>query len=119
MSEARKLPFAAPVPELPVADVEPAQQHYRDHLGFEIGWLEPDKSIGAVTRDKATIFLRKRSAPFEPSIHWIYTDDLDATHAELHSLGANITEPPALKPWGIRQFTLKDLDGNTFHFHAG
>jgi predicted enzyme related to lactoylglutathione lyase len=28
-----------PVPELPVADVERAQQHYRDVFGFEIGWL--------------------------------------------------------------------------------
>jgi hypothetical protein len=28
-----------PVPELPVADVERAQQHYRDALGFEIRWL--------------------------------------------------------------------------------
>ena len=30
-----------PVPELPVADVERAQQYYRDTLGFEIGWLVP------------------------------------------------------------------------------
>jgi catechol 2,3-dioxygenase-like lactoylglutathione lyase family enzyme len=27
-----------PVTELPVADVEQAQQYYRDVLGFEIGW---------------------------------------------------------------------------------
>ena len=40
-----------PVPELPVADVEHAQQHYRDALGFEIGWLYPGKEIGGrVTR---------------------------------------------------------------------
>jgi len=31
--------ISQPVPELPVADVERAQQHYRDALGFEIGWL--------------------------------------------------------------------------------
>ena len=30
-----------PVPELPVVDVERAQRHYRDVLGFEIGWLYP------------------------------------------------------------------------------
>jgi catechol 2,3-dioxygenase-like lactoylglutathione lyase family enzyme len=34
-----------PVPELPVADVERAQQYYRDTLGFEIGWLYPGKEI--------------------------------------------------------------------------
>jgi hypothetical protein len=36
-----------PVPELPGADVERAQQHYRDALGFEIGWLYPYKKIGS------------------------------------------------------------------------
>ena len=35
-----------PVPELPVADVERAEQHYRDALGFEIGWLYPGKGMG-------------------------------------------------------------------------
>lgn len=29
--------FAHPTPELPVEDVERAQQHYRDAFGFEIG----------------------------------------------------------------------------------
>jgi hypothetical protein len=39
-----------PVPELPVADVERAQQHYRDALGCAISWLYPNKGIGAVSR---------------------------------------------------------------------
>lgn len=31
--------FSPPTPELPVEDVERAQQHYRDVPGFRIGWL--------------------------------------------------------------------------------
>src|SRR5712675_238726 len=53
-----------PVPELPVADVERAQHHYRDALGFEIGWLYPGKEIGAVSRGNVAIFFRKRKPPF-------------------------------------------------------
>jgi len=106
-----------PVPELPVADVERAQQHYRDALGFEIGWLYPGNEIGAVLRDKVTIFFRKKKPPFEPAIHWVFAEDIDATHQELQSLGANIVEPLEKKPWGLRQFTVKDLDGNLFYFH--
>ena len=45
--------FGHPTPELPVADVERAQEHYRDTLGFEIGWLYPGKEIGAVSRDNS------------------------------------------------------------------
>ena len=81
------------VPELPVVDVECAQEHYRDALGFEIGWLYPDKGIGAVSNGKVAIFFRKRTPPFEPAIHWSYAEDIDAWYQELKSLGANIVEP--------------------------
>ncbi len=108
-----------PVPELPVADVERAQQHYRDVLGFEIAWLTPEKEIGAVTNGKAVLFFRRREAPFEPAIHWVFAEDIDATCQELHTTGANIVDPLELKPWGIRQFTVQDLDGNLFYFHHG
>lgn len=107
-----------PVPELPVADVERAQQHYRDALGFEIGWLYPGKEIGAVSRvDMGPIFFRKRKPPFEPAVHWVFAEDIDASYQELKSSGANIVDPLEKKPWGLRQFTVKDLDGNLFYFH--
>ena len=48
-----------PVPELPVVDVERAQQYYRDILGFEIGWLDPGKEIGSVSRGRMAIFFRR------------------------------------------------------------
>src|ERR1700758_4446850 len=78
-----------PVPELPGADVERAQQHYRDALGFEIEWLYPGKEIGAVSRDGVAIFFRKRNPPFEPAVHWVFAEDLDASYQALKSSGAN------------------------------
>jgi uncharacterized glyoxalase superfamily protein PhnB len=106
-----------PVPELPVADVERAQRYYRDTLGFEIGWLYPGKEIGAVSRGDVAIFFRRREPPFEPAVHWVFAADVDATYNELKSLGANIVDPLEKKPWGLRQFTVDDLDGNRFYFH--
>jgi uncharacterized glyoxalase superfamily protein PhnB len=106
-----------PVPELPVIDVERAQQHYRDRLGFEIGWLYSTKEIGAVSRGNVAIFFRKRKPPFEPAVHWVFADDIDASYHELKSSGANIVEPLEQKPWGLRQFAVRDLDGNLFYFH--
>jgi predicted enzyme related to lactoylglutathione lyase len=107
-----------PVPELPVTDVERAQQYYRDALGFEIGWLYPGREIGAVSRGNAAIFFRRRTPPFEPSIHWIFAKELDVTYNELKSSGAKIVEPMERKPWGLRQFAVEDLDGNRFYFHC-
>jgi len=109
--------ISQPVPELPVADVERAQQHYRDALGFEIGWLYPDKEIGAVSRGDVVIFFRKKRPPFEPAVHWVFAEDIDASYRELESSGANIVEPLENKPWGLRQFTVADVDGNRFYFH--
>jgi RimJ/RimL family protein N-acetyltransferase/predicted enzyme related to lactoylglutathione lyase len=110
--------FAHPTPELPVADVERAQQHYRDALGFEIGWLIPEGDIGAVSRDDAAIFFRRRGRPFEPAVHWVFAADIDATYEELRSRGARIVESLEKKPWGLRQFTVEDIDGNRFYFHC-
>jgi predicted enzyme related to lactoylglutathione lyase len=116
-TEEKKSSMGRPVPELPVADVERAQQHYRDALGFEIGWLYPGNEIGAVSRENVVIFFRKRKPPFEPAVHWVFAEDIDATYHELKSSGANIVDPLGKKPWGLRQFTVEDLDGNLFYFH--
>jgi predicted enzyme related to lactoylglutathione lyase len=109
--------IAQPVPELPVADVERAQKYYRDALGFDIAWLTLDKYVGAVSRGEVAIFFRRREPPFEPALHWVFADDIDATYEEMKSLGANIVDPLERKPWGLRQFTIEDLDGNRFYFH--
>jgi uncharacterized glyoxalase superfamily protein PhnB len=106
------------VPELPVEDVARAQQHYRDVLGFEINWLDQQGGIGAVSRPPVAIFFRQRSRPFEPAVHWVFAPDLDTTYAEMRARGAKITEPLEKKPWGLRQFTVEDLDGNRFYFHC-
>jgi predicted enzyme related to lactoylglutathione lyase len=106
------------VPELPVTDVGRSQQHYRDVLGFAVAWLEPGKDIGAVSRGKVAIFLRKKTPPFEAAVHWVFAEDIDATYQELQASGANIVQPLEEMPWGLRQFTVEDLDGNRFYFHA-
>jgi len=116
-AKARLSSISPPVPELPVADVERAQQYYRDALGFDIGWLYPDKEIGAVSRGDVVIFFRKRTTPFEPAVHWIFAPDLEASYRELQASGANVVEPLEKKPWGLTQFTVADVDGNRFYFH--
>jgi uncharacterized glyoxalase superfamily protein PhnB len=107
-----------PTPELPVEDVQRAQQHYRDALGFEIAWLTAEGDMGAASRDNLAFFFRKRTRPFEPAIHWIFAPDIDASYEEMQSRGARITEPLEKKPWGLRQFTVEDIDGNRFYFHC-
>ena len=107
------------VPELPVKDVEKAQEYYRDFLGYKIEWLYPGKNIGAVSNGATAIFFRQRLQNFEPAIHWVYCDDVDASYRQLKEKGAIIPDDIADMPWGLRQFTVQDLDGNLFYFHHG
>ena len=112
--------LAHPTPELPVEDVERAQQHYRDALGFEIGWLVPGGEMGAVSREEIAIFLRRKARPFEAGVNWVFAPDIDATYEELRSRGARIVDPLAKVSWSnMHRFTVEDLDGNRFYFHCG
>jgi catechol 2,3-dioxygenase-like lactoylglutathione lyase family enzyme len=107
-----------PVAELPVADVEQAQWYYRDVLGFDVGWLHTGGEIGSVSRGDVAIFFRKRRTPFEPAVHWVFAADIETTYEELRTAGSKIVDPLEKKPWGMRQFTVEDLDGNIFYFHC-
>lgn len=110
--------IAQPVPELPVRDVERARAHYRDKLGFELGWMVEGNEIGSVHRGHAVIFFRRRTGPFEPAVHWMFAPKIEDTYAEMRARGAHITDPLEKKPWGLTQFTFEDPDGNRFHVHC-
>lgn len=109
--------YHQPVPELPVKDVEKAQSYYQDILGFKAEWVHPSKEMAAVSSGETSIFFRKRMQDFEPSVNWIYADKVDEMYNSLKQAGAEIVEDIEDKPWGIRQFTIRDLDGNIFYIH--
>lgn len=111
-----KSKFHQPVPELPVKDVVKAQEFYRDKMGFQIAWTDPSKSMGAVSKDEAAIFLRQLEMA-HPNTVWIFVDDVDETYNEFKNVDIKIVDPIETKPWRIRQFTIEDLDGNRFIFH--
>jgi hypothetical protein len=51
-----------------------------------------------VSRGDVAIFFRKRKQPFEPAVHWVFAEDIDASYQELKSPGANIVEPLEKNP---------------------
>ena len=109
--------LSQPTPELPVADVEAAQRYYRDRLGFEIAWYNEEGQIGAVSHGDCAIFFRKVEGDIHAGTFWIFTERVDEAFAALTELSANIVDPIGDKPWGLRQFSVRDLNGHLFHFH--
>jgi catechol 2,3-dioxygenase-like lactoylglutathione lyase family enzyme len=104
-----------PVPELPVCNLDRARDYYCEKLGFQRGWALPE--IASVTRGKTALFFRLSTEPIAPQRHWIFADDVDATFVEMRTSGAVIIDPISNKPWGLRQFTIQDLDGHQFYVH--
>ena len=45
-------------------------------------------------------------------------DDVDMEFERLKSLGVEITDPPAERPWGAKNMMFKDPDGNNIVFRS-
>ncbi len=114
-----------------VHDPELALAFYRDALGLEqrsdVGkgefrWItvgaasQPDVSIvltnylnGSPADGEAVAALVAKGAL--NGVHF-HTDDLDAIFEKLRAAGAEIVEEPADRPWGTRDFAVRDPSGN-------
>ena len=106
------------VPALPVPDVENAQAYYRDSLGFDIAWHSVKGKLGAVSKGELVIFFREVDGPVEPHELWVFSTDVDEAARHFEDLGADIVDPLADRPWGLRQFTICDENGHLFHIHC-
>lgn len=42
-------------------------------------------------------------------------DDIDAAYEQVRALGAQVLEPPTLRPWGAVNMSFLDPDGNTVY----
>lgn len=104
-------------PELPAVDLESALDHYSRKLGFRVRMRLPSGDYAIVERDGAAIHLfEDKDRSHTPVGLHIFTGDLEALHAELEQSGANLTQGILRKPWGNRDFRLRDEYGNEIKF---
>jgi predicted enzyme related to lactoylglutathione lyase len=103
------------LPELPLDDVPAGVAYYRDVLGFKINYSQHD--LGVMDRDNITILLIARTARHTGiGSCYVYVRDADTLHAELLARGANVLGEPVSHPWGLRDFHVRDLEGNQITF---
>jgi predicted lactoylglutathione lyase len=106
----------APVPELPVADIQAAAAAYVK-MGFSVDWTYEDYLAG-ISRDDARIFLRRRT-PEEAAqrlgvVVWLNmasSAEVDQLHAEWKERGVPIVKE-LQTAHTLREFTAEDGDGN-------
>ena len=114
--------FPAPVPEIPVTDMDQALDYYVSKLGFHVDWGGPDGGIAGISKEHCRLFLtnrdfREQTGNTPPVIVWLNlnsNEEVDDLHKIWNADGAKILSPPESKPWKLHEFTASDLDGNQF-----
>ena len=117
-----KREFPAPVPEIPVTDMNAALHYYEGKLGFNIDWGGVDGGIAGISKGHCRMFLtdrdfREHRGNLPPVMVWLNLDskeEVDELYETWNSGEARIISPPDSKPWKLHEFTASDLDGNLF-----
>jgi predicted lactoylglutathione lyase len=111
-----KLPM--PVPEIPVTDVRAAAEAYQRQMGFNVDWTYEDYLAG-ITKDDARLYLRRRTPEEDQARYavlvWLNmasAAEVDELHARWTERGVRIVKELQTAPYGLREFTAEDLDGN-------
>ncbi len=106
-------------PGLAVSDIPTAVEFYVKKLGFEEGftWGEPPNFAG-VNLGKVQLFLGKgvpTPSPY-PAIAYFRVGDADQLYEFHCANGVEITQPIGDRPYGLRDYTVLDLDGYSLTF---
>lgn len=125
---ARRPLFDSVEPVVLVPDVAATAKWYCRRLGFELGFFSGDPpthggvSRGLWTPNRASIQFSRADPGVEirPS-GWIYFHTgagIEKLYDEYQANGVEITQPLGVKPWGVREFEVLDLNGYTLRFGA-
>lgn len=117
------LPVPPPVqcerlhPGLAVSDVMAAVDFYADTLGFARGftWGDPP-TFAAVNLGEAQLFLSAGTPCPDGCDVFFVVDDVDALYAFHRAAGADVREEIGDRPWGMRDYAVRDLDGYRLTF---
>lgn len=117
---ARGLGWQSLTPTLPVRDVHASLAWYRDALGCEIAWTWDDGRFAAVFHGETVeIFLSLTAGAAAPVTCYVRVADADRLHALYRERGVSVVEPLESKPWGMREFAVRDPDGHVLRFGHG
>ena len=107
-------------PGLAVPDVPAAVAFYTGRLGFTTGftWGEPPTFAG-VNLGEVQLFLQQgKPSPGGSSVYYA-VGDADELFAYHQANGVDVVEPPGDREYGLRDYTIRDLNGYylTFGHH--
>ena len=121
-------------PILCVENTARSIEYYVGKLGFRLGWAwsqaeqrflhpcEPGVVAFALVGRGPIQFMLSQQSQGAPGM-WLHLDvdtarQLDQLHAQWQQSGAQIIEPPFVRPWGMYEMRVQDLDGHVLRVSA-
>jgi len=104
-------------PSLAAPDIPAAAEFYAKKLGFFVAftWGEPPTMAG-VNLGQVQMFLEQGTpSPAGCSVYFV-VGDADELHAFHRANGVEVVQPPDDRPWGLRDYTVRDLNGYMLTF---
>jgi catechol 2,3-dioxygenase-like lactoylglutathione lyase family enzyme len=103
------------IPNFPLSDVAAGVTYYQHMLGFNINYAQDDFAV--MYRDDIRIILmaRNEERPLMGACY-VYVRDADALYEEYKAKSVNVQGEPVSQPWGLRDFSILDLEGNRIAF---
>jgi GNAT superfamily N-acetyltransferase len=107
-------------PIFPVLDVVATVRYYREVLGFAEEWVwgEPPDFGGVRWGKVGAMFALEQGPDVKVGGQWhsFFVEGIDVLY-NLHCRnGATIRSPLAAKPWGLCEYTVRDLNGHYLRF---
>jgi uncharacterized glyoxalase superfamily protein PhnB len=106
---------------LAVNDLGRSTRYYRSVLGLDLDFEVPGWSF--LSRGQFRVMLGECVNAMPPATlgdHSYYgyltVQDIDALHAEYTAAGVRFIQPLADRPWGMREFGIRTIDGHRLMF---
>ena len=109
------------IPIITVRDLATAKRFYLDVLGFQLDFDGPD--VVGLLRDRVQFYLivatsqNRRQDPGTGNLV-VLVEEVDSVFETCIAAGAEIIIEPDDRPYGQRDFALRDPDGNVLVFAA-
>ena len=109
-------------PIITVSDLEVARRFYVEVLGFSVDFDTGD--VLGLHKDKVLVLLisqdseNVRQPPGSSNISFL-TDEVDSLYERCTSAGVTILVEPEDRPYGQRDFAIRDPDGSVLSFGCG
>jgi len=104
-------------PELPAVNLKAALAFYEHKLGFRVAMLMPGGEYAIIERDGVSIHLfQDPSHVHSPVGVHLFTSELEGLRDDFLNRGARLSQEIMRKPWGNRDFRVRDEFGNELKF---